>query len=441
MDSTTGPAPAQASTPQLRDSPQRWWLAALLVSSMMVLYAHRGALSIAAPYMIKELNLSTAVMGALLSAFFWSYWLMQVPAGWLVDRFGARRAYALGFAFWSISSAFTGLVGGLAALMFVRMLVGVGQAVAFPASARAVANWFRDKERGTVTGAYLSGVRLGQALIAAIGVFLLAKYGWKGFFIAIGLPPLIWILPWMLFLKKWEVRENGAAPGTPRGAAAAAPKPASFLQSLALLRERTVLGIFLGFFAYDYAWFVFLTWLPGYLKLERGFSDREMAIYSAVPFVAMSLVIVGSGVLSDFLIRRGLRETLVRKWLIAVGLAVACLIVPAGLVEDKMTAVWLLSISLCGLGISSPNTWTLTQAVCSRRIVGTVSGIQNFGGNLGGVLAPSVTGLIAHQTQSFSLALTLTGVILVGGILSYWLLIGQRVEPPSSGPEPAPVGG
>src|SRR5262249_44105536 len=157
-----------------------------------------------------------------------------------------------------------------------------------------------------------------------------------------------------------------------------------------LLKHRSVLGIFLGFFAYDYAWFVFITWLPRYLKKERGFTDSEMGIYSAVPFLFMSIIIVLSGILSDSLVRRGYDEAKVRKVFVMLGLAVGCLIVPAGIVADKMTAVWLLTISLCGLGISSPNTWTLTQVVCEKKIVGTVSGIQNFGGNLGGILAPAL---------------------------------------------------
>jgi MFS transporter, ACS family, D-galactonate transporter len=411
--------------PSLKESPQRWWLMVLLVTAMIICYAHRAALSVAAPFMMKELHLSPAVMGILLSAFFWSYSLMQMPAGWLVDRFGVKRTYAFGYAFWSIASALTGFAGNLITLITVRMLLGIGQAVAFPASARAVANWFQEKERGTVTASYLTGVRLGQALVAGTAVFFLSTYGFRLFFFATGLIPALWLVPWLRFLGKWEKE----AAGSPVAIPTPVPKKrTSFLQSLVLLRHRSVFGIFLGFFAYDYAWFVYVTWLPGYLVMEREFSAREMGIYSSVPYIAMSVIILLSGLISDGLIRRGYSETAVRKTFITVGLVVGCLIVPAGLVENKMTAVWLLSISLCGLGICSPNTWTLTQAVCSRSIVGTVSGIQNFGGNLGGIIAPVLTGYIAHTTQSFALALSITGAVLVIGILAYSLLISQKVE-------------
>jgi MFS family permease len=406
--------------PALKDSRQRWWLLVLLFTAMLISYVHRSALSVAAPFISADLNLSKAEMGVLLSSFFWIYAFMQMPAGWIVDRFGVRRAYSVGFIFWSLASTFTGFGVGMASLLGLRMATGAGQAITFPASSRACANWFPQRERGTVTGVYLTGVRLGAALISWIGAYFLARYSWKLFFLIIGLAPLIWLLPWNGFLSKWETR--AAEPQS------AQTNRSSFFEGLLLLRYRSVLGIFLGFFAYDYAWYVFLTWLPTYLKDERKFTTSEMGIYSATPLVAMSVIIVVAGMLSDRLVKRGCDERFVRKAFIIVGLAIGCLIVPAGLVADKMTAVRLLTISLCGLGLASPNTWTLTAAVCQKKIVGTVAGIQNFGGNLGGIIAPALTGFIAHKTNSFALALGLVGAVLVAGMLAYWLLINEEVE-------------
>src|ERR1700730_1355330 len=409
---------AAPSLPSLMDSRQRWWLLALLFTAMLISYVHRSALSVAAPFISRDLNLSKAEMGILLSSFFWVYAFMQIPAGWIVDRFGVRRAYSFGFIFWSLSSALTGFGIGMASLLGLRIATGAGQAITFPASSRACANWFPERERGTVTGIYLTGVRLGAALISWLGAYFLARYSWKYFFLIIGLVPLICLLPWNRFLSRWEVG-NG-----PTGAQT---NKTSFFASFLLLRHRSVLGIFLGFFAYDYAWYVFLTWLPTYLKDERKFTTSEMGIYSATPLVAMSVIIIVAGMSSDWLVRRGRDERLVRKAFIIVGLAIGCLIVPAGMVANKITAVWLLTISLCGLGLASPNTWTLTQAVCQKKIVGTVAGIQNFGGNLGGIIAPALTGFIAHKTNSFALALGLTGVVLGAGMLAYVLMIGDHV--------------
>jgi ACS family D-galactonate transporter-like MFS transporter len=414
------PEGGQQPAPSLKDSRQRWWLLLLLFFGMLITYMHRGAFSVAAPFMSQDLHLSKASIGVVLSAFFWIYAFMQVPAGWVVDRFGVRRAYSLAFIFWSLAATMTGFAHGLASLIGLRVAMGTGQAITFPATARAVANSFPERERGTVTGIYLTGVRLGQALVSAFGAFFLARYSWKLFFLLTGLVPLVWLFPWTRLLSRWEMRSpalSGSTSGT-----------TSFWRSLLLLKHKSVLGIFLGFFAYDYVWFVFITWLPSYLVLERQFTPQEMGVYSAAPYLPMSVIILLSGVLSDWLVRGGFAERRVRKIFIVVGLAIGCLIVPAGMVTNKITAVWLLTISLCGLGICSPNTWTLTQSVCNKKIVGTVSGIQNFGGNVGGILAPALTGFIAHATDSFALAFALCGVILVLGIFAYWFLVSDTGE-------------
>ena len=414
-----------SSTPPEQDQPlnasaQRWWLLALLFTAMLISYVHRGAFSVAAPFMATELHLSKAEIGIVLSAFFWVYAFMQVPAGWVVDRFGTKRAYSIGFIFWSMAAALEALGRGAASLIGLRVAVGAGQAITFPASARAVANSFNQRERGTVTGIYLTGVRFGTALVNAFGAWFLARHSWRLFFLIIGIAPLIWLLPWNRFLQKWET--------APRNASLPRKNDMSFLQTIMLLRRRTVFGIFLGFFAYDYVWFVFITWLPGYLSLERGFAPDEMAVYSSVPYLPMSAIIIAAGFFSDWLVRRGREEKHVRRWFIIVGLAIGCLIVPAGLVSSKVTAVWLLTISLCGLGICSPNTWTLTQAVCEKKIVGSVTGIQNFGGNVGGIIAPALTGYIAHVTNSFAPAFAVAGGVLVVGMLAYAFLIKEDVR-------------
>jgi MFS transporter, ACS family, D-galactonate transporter len=420
MMPTAGGVPAVQAPVDRRNVAGRWGLVALLASGMTLCYAQRGTLSVATPFMMRELAINTETMGLMLSAFSWCYCFMQVPSGWIVDRFGVRRAYACGFGLWSIACALTGAFRDIAAIMFFRIAMGVGQSVAFPASARTVANWFPDTQRGLVNSSYLIGVRVGQALVNFAGVGLIATYGWRMFFVVSGLVPLLWIVPWMMMLRRWET------PGT----SVAAPNMSNrftFASSFGLLRHPTVLGTFLGFFAFDYVWFVFVYWLPGYLRLERHFTPGQMAFHASVPFLAMSVVIVLSGVVTDRLIAAGLRELRVRKTFIAIGFAIASAIVPAGLVHDNGTAVWLLLISLCGLGVAVPNTWSITQACCTKRLVGTVSGIQNFGGNVAGIIAPWLTGAIAYRTGSFASAFVLCGFILVGGALAYWLLMNEKV--------------
>jgi MFS family permease len=398
-----------------------WSLVLLLILAMVVCYAHRGALSIAAPFMMKDLGVPASTMGILLSAFFWLYAFMQVPAGWFVDRFGVKWAYAAGFAFWSIASALTGFAQGAASLIGLRLALGVGQSVAFPASASAVSRSFRDRERGLVTAGYLSGVRMGQAIVGAIGAVMIARFGYRGFFLITGLVALVWVFPWVAFWSRVHRSPLHSDPAQTLRASF------SFADAVMLLRHRTVLGIFLGYFAYDYVWFVYVTWLPSYLMIGRKFSTAEMGFYSSVPYLIMMVVILISGALSDAIIRSGRAERAVRKWFIGVGMLVACLIVPAAFVEDRITSVWLLTAALMGIGIASPNTWTLTQVVCARPIVGTVSGIQNFGGNLGGIVAPALTGYAVQWTGSFAIPFVVCGVILVAGVLCYWLMVSEHV--------------
>src|SRR6476661_1155889 len=187
---TPGGTAAVQDAVDVRSASGRWALVALLLSGMTFCYAQRGTLSIAAPFMIRELGINTETMGLMLSAFSWCYCFMQVPSGWIVDRFGVGRAYAYGFAVWSIACALSGAFRNIAAIMFFRVTMGIGQSVVFPASARTVANWFPDTERGLVNSSYLTGVRLGQALINAAGVGLIALYGWRTFFVLSGLVPL-----------------------------------------------------------------------------------------------------------------------------------------------------------------------------------------------------------------------------------------------------------
>ncbi|MFN0119538.1 MAG: MFS transporter [Blastocatellia bacterium] len=402
----------------LRESPLRWLLVILMHIGMFFCYVHRSALSVAAPFMMEQLGLNTAVMGVLLSAFFWPYALLQTPAGWAVDRFGVKRSYAWGFTIWSLAAAATGLAQGFYTLIVLRGLVGIGQATIFPTHGRAIANWFSERERGIATGIANAGNRLGQSFVNGFGPWLIVALGWQLFFVVSGALPLVWLAPWLLFMRRHE-SARAISDNTTR-------EP--FLKSFALLRHRSVFGMCIGYTCYNYCWILLYTWLPGYLKLERGFTNNEMAFFSSTPYLAGFFVALGTGALADWFVRRGNNEALVRKVFMMIGMAGAGLIVPAGLVTDRMTAVYLLSVAVCSLSISGIASWTLTQSVCERRIVGAVGGLQNFFGNLGGIIAPALSGFIAKVTGSFALAMGLTGVLLIIGITAYWFLVSDFVR-------------
>jgi ACS family glucarate transporter-like MFS transporter len=397
-------------------SPRRGLLLAFLTTAMFFCYFHRQALSVAAPFMMKDLHLDSGAIGLLLSAFFWSYSFAQAPAGWLIDRYGVGRVYATGFLIWTAAVTLTSIPSSLAALFAIQLFMGIGQGAPFAASARAVSTWFPAGERGGVTGLYLAGNRIGQAAIGAIGPGLIVLFGWRVFFVITGLAGLAWLGPWLFSMKLWEPAEAIAGQ-------AEASNDLSLAQSLRLLRDRRIAGVFLGYFAYDYVWYLLLRWMPLYLTFERKFTPREIAVATSIPFVVSALLIIPSGMLGDLLVVWGWSEVTVRKILITLGLAMGCLIVPAGLVRDNAVSAWLLAGAVCGYGIAGPHTWLLTQAVCARKLVATASGIQNFGGNIGGVISPVLTGIVAHRTGNSVLAFNIAGVILLCGVACYWVLI------------------
>lgn len=397
---------------------RRWWMLALLITGMIFCFAQRASLNVAAPTMIREMGYSPALTGVLLSAFGWTYALGQAPSGWLADRFGYRRVYAFGYVFWSLATAGLGLARSAWAVVLLRMGVGAGQATIFPASARAVTLNFPEQERGLATSGFISGNRLGVAVINSLGPLLLIAVGWQNFFLLTGLLPLLWLGLW------WRTPERSTTPTTTSTTNTAF----SFWDSLQLLRHRSMLGIVLGFFAYDYAWFLLLNWLPGYLSLERKFSTSEMAIYSSVPYYVSFFVSLATGAVSDALVRRGYDGLRVRRNITVLGMGIACALVPAGFVESKMTAVWLLTLAVGGLSIAAPMAWALTQTVCDKRVGGTAAGVQNCSGNIAGIFAPIVAGFIVQATGSFALALGVAGALLVLGMLAYGLLVAERIE-------------
>jgi ACS family glucarate transporter-like MFS transporter len=267
---------------------------------------------------------------------------------------------------------------------------------------------------------YLAGNRIGQAAIGAIGPVLIVLYGWRVFFVIAGVAGLAWLGPWLFSMRLWEAGERTATDPTTGGTRL------SLRESVELLRDRRIAGVFLGYFAYDYVWFLLLRWMPVYLAVERKFTPRQVALANSIPFVVAAFLIVLSGAAGDLLVRWGCNGVTVRKIFITLGMVMACLIVPAASVKNNFLSAWLLAGAVCGYGIAGPHTWLLTQAVCARKVVATASGIQNFGGNLGGVVSPVLTGIVAHRTGNSALAFNIAGVILLCGVACYWVLIPKN---------------
>jgi MFS family permease len=378
---------------------------ALLCASVWINYIDRGNLSVAAPVLQPEMGLSPAQLGVLLSAFFWTYSLMQPVAGWLVDRFDVYRVYAVGFAVWSVAVAAGGLTHSFWALLATRLALGVGESVAYPSYSRILTSAVPEGKRGFANAMIDTGTKAGPALGTFAGGLLVQSIGWRQFFFALGAISLLWIVPWMRAIPKAGARhERTAAP------------PAS-----AVLRRPEAWVTFGGLFCFNYAFYFLLTWLPTYLVRERQFSMRAMAIYGALPFCATAASSILAGRWADGQIRLGGAAARVRRRVAVMGLLLSGVMLMSAALAPASLAMVCLVIAFIGIGLFTGNAWAITQTLAGPQLAGSWTGWQNAVGNLGGVLAPIVTGWSVGVAGTFVAAFAVaSSMLLVSAMLYGW---------------------
>jgi len=393
-----------------------WVVLVLLVFSVAINYVDRGILSVTGVALSNELGLKPHQLGFLLSAFFWTYAGFQLISGWLIDRYNVLVVFAAGFAVWSAATALTGLSHGFVALFVLRLLLGIGESVAYPSYSKIIAAGFPERQRGLANGLIDVGCKLGPAAGMIAGGLILVRYGWRMVFLSIGIASLAWLIPWFITapkigsISRMRVRYDG--PGFSD-----------------ILAKKDAWGTLLGLFCSNYAWYFMLTWLPQYLLMERHYSTRMMALTGWLPFCATAVGATVGGLLSDAWIRRGGSPTLVRKTFIIFGnTGCAVLLLPAAVVADQFTAMSLLIASAFVYGLYSSNLWAVTQTLAGPLAAGKWTGLQNCAGNLAGIAAPVVTGFIVEKTGSFYFAFVWVCVTLVVSALSYLIIVG-RIEP------------
>ena len=386
----------------------------LLALSICINYIDRTTLSVAAPRLSTELNLDPKQMGLLLSCFFWTYAMCQIPAGWLVDRYDVRWVFGAGFLLWSGATFATGFSSGFAVLLTCRLLLGMGESVAYPSYSKILSGSFPKTHRGTANALIDMASKIGPALGTLLGGLLVASFGWRSLFISIGVVSLLWLIPWAAWGPKdraLAISHSAAAPGI-----------------LEILSKREAWGTFIGLFGANYIWYFLLTWLPSYLVQQRHFSETMMAQLGSLPFFAIALSSMVSGLLSDRWIVHGGDPSRVRKFFISTGMFMGCLVLPAAMVESRVVCVALIvAASLC-YGMCSSNIWAITQTLAGPAASGKWTGLQNAFGNLAGWVAPYLTGWIVKETHSFVLAFVATALASSIGGLAYLFVI-PKVEP------------
>ena len=402
------------------DRSKKLTLLVLLVVAVGINYIDRGTLSVAKPDLSKEFQLDDTQMGFLFSAFFWSYALFQIVAGWLVDRYDVKWVYAIGFLVWSVSTAAMGIFSGFWVFFALRLLLGIGESVAYPATSRLLAANYAEEQRGFANALIDAGTKIGPALSTLLGGLVVAHYGWRALFLFVGIGSLLWLIPW-LWLVPSEKRRRSAGETIPSSSDTAVPWRD-------LLKRREVWVTSLGMFCLGYAWYFLVSWLPAYLVEERGFSKEDMAVFGSLPFWAMAVTSLLGGWCSDRWIRGGGTPTRVRKTFLVTGfLLCAVLMVLAVRATEAGRCVALLTAACAALGFYSSNVWAVTQTLAGTAAAGRWTGLQNCIGNLGGVVSPIVTGMIVTRTGSFTLAFTASAAMLLLGAVLYAVLLGRIV--------------
>ena len=394
---------------------RQWGIVAVLLLAAILNSADRSSLSIAAPALSRELMLSPVQMGFMLSAFFWTYAIGQVVAGWFTDRFPVLWVFTIGFVVWSGATLCTGLVQGMTGLLALRLLLGAGESVAFPCYSKIFATEFPPARQGLPNAILNSGTKIGAALGVLVGGVLIALYGWRMMFFVLGGSGVVFLILWFILAPRTDRKPQGQAAST---ATKAGP---SYLD---ILRNRDAWGTFVGAACYNYAYFFGLTWLPSYLVQQKHLSLEKMGVIGAIPFWAAAVSAIIGGWTSDALIKKGHSTTKVRKAFVASGLVFSVAAFPSAIVEDLTVSLVLLTVAYMALGVTVSNLWAISQTLAGPTAAGKWSGAQNCLGAVAGIIAPIVSGFVVQQTGNFSLAFLIMAILALLGAASYVFAVG-----------------
>jgi len=400
----------------------RWAVIGLLSLGMIIAYVDRANISVALvlPEFRQLFRLTDHDRGTLNSAFFWSYAFLQIPAGWLVDRYGVKIPYALGFLFWSLVSAGTALTNSVWQLLSLRFLLGVGESVVAPASMRWIRYNFAEEERGFALGMYMTGTKIGPAVGAPVAAWLIMKYDWRVMFLVLGVGCLVWLIPWLCLVRNDDrqieraAAAKSAAPAVPFGRIMASP---------------VIWGTIIGTFCYMYFVYFCMTWMPAYFVERRHLSLGSMGLYTFFSFGGMAAMAAIAGFAADRLIARGGNAVRVRKAFTIAGFLMASTEVIGALSDSVSVALFFAVFSLTGLGLATANYWALTQTLIPGGAIGRIVGIQNCAANLPGIVAPILTGWLVERTGSYDAPMQAIWFFLILGIAAYLFLVRERYAP------------
>ncbi|MFC6061998.1 MFS transporter [Streptomyces ochraceiscleroticus] len=441
------PPPVVPDTARPALSRARYGLLACLFVITAINYLDRTNLSVALPHIKDELHLSGTQQGLLLSSFGWAYLLLQVPAGRLIDRIGAKLAFGYALVGWSLATIVVAAARSFVPLVGIRVALGAFEAPAFPSNNRLVVNWFPGRERGRATATYTSGEYIGLAVAAPVLSLLTVHFGWRSVFVITGIVGLLFSVVW--FAKVYDRPEHSPKVSTAELAhirqpdelesaeeIAAAKEQAAVLDTSVwsdlrvLLSNRRLWGMYIGQFASASVLFFFLTWFPSYLVEEKHMGIIKAGFWASAPYLAALVGTMAGGAWSDRMLNSGrFSRTFARKAPVMIGFVLASVIVCANFTNSVPLVITFMSIAFFAQGLMQ-NSWALFSDAVPRRLTGTGGGVFSFAANAGGVLTPLVIGVIVDRTGSFAWALGYIAIVVLVGLLAYALLIDkvERVE-------------
>jgi MFS family permease len=400
----------------------RWVILALLAVGALIAFVDRINISaaLAVDPFKAHFNLSHLDRGWVNSAFFWSYALFQIPMGWVVDRFGVKRPYAICFAVWCLASAAIGLMPALVGLILMRLIIGAAEAVVVPATYRWIRNNFHPNDSGTAVGLYMLGSKFGPAIGAPLAAWLIVTFNWKLMFLITGFAGMLWLIPWMLLANN----------DLPRAGEGAAKKKAATIPFRNILASPLIWGTLVINFCYNYFTFFCMTWMPSYLVEQRGLSLSEMGLYTFYSFAGIAIVALVAGWSADKLIQRYGNAVLIRKVFVVSGFAIASTVVLGARADTVEAALFWNVLSLSGLGLTTANNLALCSlTLIPAPIVGQVKGFQNVASALAGIVAPLLTGWLLHVSGSYVAPMTLIFFFLLLGAATVLVMLRPEWAP------------
>jgi MFS family permease len=391
----------------------RWWIVGLLAAALFINYVDRGAVPTAAHLIQEELGLSKSQLGVLLSAFFWTYAVLQIPMGWVAERFGAQRVLAIGLALWACATILVGFVHSFAALLLLRLLLGIGESAGFPTASKLLAAAVPVASLGIANGVVAFAYQLGPAVGSYAGGLIMVHSGWRATFWVFGGLSLLWLIPWS------RVR----LPAPPRAEKRAPIDP----PMRAILRQPSLWGTALGLFSSNYVFYFVLNWLPYYVVHERGFSTGEMASLTGSAWLLSAVSSVIGGLVIDRFVRAGQANVAYKSVMVVSHLGtVGCMLcIALGSLPWAVAGIFAYQLLV---GIAAGSVFAIPQILAGPGASARWVGIQNCCGNIAGAIAAALTGWLVEETHHFTAAFVTAAAVSVAGLVG-WVWMVPRVAP------------